>query len=111
MWYEEAAAYSLDVPAVAMLYSAAFLRRSHIEGGSRLWSFYPPPAGLMDLDTAIRVYQHETGTAPPGDPDPRDEWRQLERRMELIFYPCIWLDQKISGREYLPRIRGSVCFN
>jgi len=101
----------VSVPVVLLLYSAAFLWRSHVEGNSRLWSFYPPPAGLMDLDTAIRVYQHETGTAPPGDPDPRDEWRQRERRLELVFYPCIWLDQRISDREYWPRSEGSMCFN
>jgi hypothetical protein len=76
-----------------------------------MWSFYPVPGGLMSTETAIRIYQHETGTAALGDPDPRDEWRRRERRLELIFYPCIWLDHKISGREYLPRFRGSVCFS
>ena len=96
--------------AVLGLYSAAFLWWSHRESDGPVWSFYRPPGGLMSVELAIRLYRHETGTAPPGDPDPRNEWRQRERRLELTFYPCIWLDQRISGREYWPRSKRTKCF-
>ena len=79
--------------------------------GTEVWSFHPPPAGLMRMDMALRVWQHEQGMAPPGDPDPWDEWREAEGRHALIFSPCIWLDGRITGRPYLLWYKGGVCFN
>jgi hypothetical protein len=71
--------------------------------GGRLWSFFPPPAGLMSLDLP--------GRYRPFGQTPWDGWKRVEGIPGTVFGPCIVVDDYWSGRTYLPTYSGLVCFN
>ena len=71
--------------------------------GGRLWSFFPPPAGLMSLDLP--------GRYSPFGPTSWDGWKRVESIPGTVFGPCIVVDDYWSGRTYLPTYSGLVCFN
>src|SRR5690242_2755962 len=66
--------------------------------GGTLWSFYRPPMGLMSIDFPDRYRS-------PGV-EPEEGWRRWERLPGLYFWPCIWADEKLTGRRYLPTYDG-----
>jgi hypothetical protein len=76
---------------------------SAMGNGERLWSFFPPPAGLMPLELKARYARF--------GPTAWDGWRNLERIPGAVFRPCIVLDEALTRRVYLPNYKGSVCFN
>jgi hypothetical protein len=60
-----------------------------------LWSFYPPPQSPASAELLPR-YCAAGRSAEEG-------WRQWEELPEGLFGPCIWLDERLTGRTYLPR--------
>jgi hypothetical protein len=69
----------------------------------RLWSFYPPPAGLMNMDLPAKYCSPAV--------TPWEGWKRWERGPATIFRPCIWLDHVITGSNFLPEYEGAVTFN
>jgi hypothetical protein len=69
----------------------------------RLWSFFPPPAGLMSLDLP--------GRYRPFGRTPWDGWKRVEGIPGTVFGPCIVVDDYWRERTYLPTYSGPVCFN
>jgi hypothetical protein len=59
-----------------------------------LWSFYPPPESPASADLLDR-YRAAGRSADEG-------WRRWEELPERLFRPCIWLDERLTGRTYLP---------
>src|SRR2546426_12083770 len=99
---------AITVGASLVLYVAVFLAWSRSQpwlttGPGRLWSFYNPPAGLLDLEDIRRHY------TIPGR-DKMDVWREREKIPGLIFRPCIWVDQLLTDRRYWPTSNAIVCF-
>ncbi len=91
------------------IYVAVFLSWSRSQtwittGPTPLWSFYNPPAGLLDLDDVRRHY------TVPGR-DRMHVWRERERIPGLIFRPCILVDELLTNRRYYPLSHTLVCFN
>ena len=77
--------------------------RSYAWNGNRLWSFFPPPAGLVSSGLKVR-YRTFGRTAWEG-------WQRVESIPGAVFRPCIVVDDYWSGRTYLPTYSGTVCFN
>jgi uncharacterized protein (DUF433 family) len=71
--------------------------------GSRLWSFYRPPMGLVSLELLDKYRQYGRS--------PLEGWKRLEQLPASIFRPCIWLEELLTNRRYLPTYKGVVCFN
>ena len=65
------------------------------------WAFFDPPYGMMSLELALKIRNPDLGLTPPGEPHPRDVWRSREKLLEVIFYPCLWLDENLTNRRYL----------
>jgi hypothetical protein len=90
---------------VLTIYIASYLvwSRSFAWGGNRLWSFFPPPAGLVSFELKDR-YRWFGQT-------PWEGWKHVESIPGTLFRPCIVVDECLSGRTYLPTYRSIVCFN
>ena len=91
-------------PLVLLLYLAAYLvwTREFAWRSGDVWSFYPPPAGLMNLTThRYRLYGRTRW----------EGWQRLEKIPATVFRPCLWADETLTGRTYLPHCERSLCFN
>jgi hypothetical protein len=87
------------------LYFASYLvcSRCFAWRGNRLWSFFPPPAGLVTFELKAR-YRAFGST-------PWEGWQHVESIPGIFFRPCIRIDDTLTGRTYLPTYTGIVCFN
>jgi hypothetical protein len=51
----------------------------------RVWSFFPTPGGLATVN-----------------PTRWKQWKQNERIVGTVFWPCVLLDEKLTDRIYWP---------
>jgi hypothetical protein len=87
------------------LYLASYLAWSRCFGwsGGRLWSFFPPPGGLVNLNLRAQYSLFVKG--------PWEGWMCVEPIPGTAYLPCIVVEAHLSGRIYLPTYRGTVCLN
>jgi hypothetical protein len=89
--------------AAFILYLASyFVWTRCFTSGGHLWSFFRPPAGLMSVDLPERYR--------PFGATPWEGWQRVESIPGTLFYPCILVDDWLTGKTYLPTYRGMVCF-
>lgn len=96
------------------IYVLAYFMRSrsswHTNERPCLWSFYQPPVGLVPTKVAVSAAMHNAGSSRPGELSPWDEWQKKEKLIERFFFPCIWLDRLITGRQYWPSSNRGIAF-
>src|SRR5262249_54866318 len=88
-----------------VLYFGSYLvwSRYFAWGDKHLWAFFQPPHGVV-CSCVVDRYR------PFGD-TPDEGWQRLEAIPGIVYCPCTFLDEQLTGREYFRNHHGPLCFN